>query len=119
MQRDDMKIYELKEDLNNLSDDDLDPHLTRQDYEKSLELELLFNNEESINNMGESTYQGLIDSIVIKLQHKYILMPRKKNPTNFPPKNIFSRGIESEEVVTKPLVETQVSRRKTVETRKT
>jgi hypothetical protein len=40
MQRDDMQNYEeLEEDLNNLSDDDLEPHLTRQYYEKSLDLE--------------------------------------------------------------------------------
>jgi hypothetical protein len=58
MQRDDMQNYEdLDEDLNNLSDDDLEPHLTRQDYEKSLDLEPLFNNEKSINNLGESAYQ--------------------------------------------------------------
>ena len=76
MQRDDMKNYEeLEEDLNNLSDDDLEPHLTKQDYEKSLDLESLFNNEESINNLGDSTYQGLVDSIMAELQQKYDLRP--------------------------------------------
>ena len=69
MQRDDMQNYEgLEEDMNNLSDDDWEPHLTRQDYERSLDLETVFNNEESINNLGESTYQGITDSIMAELQ---------------------------------------------------
>jgi hypothetical protein len=102
MQKDDMKNYEeLEEDLNNLSDDDLEPHLTRQDYEKSLDLEPLFNNEESINNLGESEYQGLSNSIMVEIQHKYNLRPREKNPTDAPPKMIFSRNKENEAVVTK------------------
>ena len=64
MQRDDMQNYEgLEEDINNLSDDDQEPHLSRQDYEISLDLEPLFINEESINNLGEPAYQGLFDSI--------------------------------------------------------
>ena len=66
MQRDEMQDYEeLQEDLNNLRDDDLEPHLTKQDYEKSLDLESLFNNDENINNMEDSTYKGLADSIMI------------------------------------------------------
>jgi hypothetical protein len=76
MQRDEVQDYEeLEEDLNNFGDDDLEPHLTKQDYEKSLDLESLFNNDENINNLGDSTYKGLIDSIMIKLQHKYDLRP--------------------------------------------
>ena len=91
MQRDDMQNYgELEEDPNNLSEDDLEPHLTRQDYEKSLDLESIFNNEERINNLGEFVYQGLVDSIMAELQQKYNLRPREKNSTNDPPKNIFS-----------------------------
>ena len=117
MQRDDMQNYEeLEEDLNNLSDDDQEPHLTRQDYEKSLDLEPLFNDEESINNLGESSYQGIVNSIMVKLQQKYNLRHRETNPTNVPSKKKLSRNKENEAVVTKPLVETQVSRTKTVET---
>jgi hypothetical protein len=86
-----MQNYEeLEEDLNNLRDDDLEQHLTKQDYEKSLDLESMFNNEESINNMGDFAYQLLADSIMVELQHKYDLRPREKNPTNVPPKNILS-----------------------------
>ena len=63
MQRDEVQDYEeLEEDLNNLNDDDLEPHLTKQDYEKSLDLESMFNNDENINNLEESTYRGLVDS---------------------------------------------------------
>jgi hypothetical protein len=86
-----MKNYEkLEEALNNLSDDDLEPHLKRQYYEKYLDLYSLFNNEESINNMGESFYQGLANSIMVELQQKYDLRPEEKNVTNVPSKNILS-----------------------------
>jgi hypothetical protein len=120
MQSDDMQNYEgLEEDINNLSDDDWEPHLTRQDYEKSLDLEPLFNNEESINNLGEFAYQGIPDSIMVELQQKYNLRPRETNTTNVPPKNILSRNKVNEEVATKLLVDTQASRTKTVETRAT
>jgi hypothetical protein len=89
MQRDDMQNYEgLEEDLNHLSDDDLEPHLTRKDYEKSLDLESMFNNEERINNMGESSYQGIVNLVMVELQQKYDLRPRDKNSTNVP-LNIF------------------------------
>jgi hypothetical protein len=42
---------ELDEYLNNLGDDDLEPHLTKQDNEKSLDLESLFKDDENINNL--------------------------------------------------------------------
>jgi hypothetical protein len=72
MQRDEVQDYEeLEEDLNNLNDDDLEAHLTKQDYEKSLDLGSLFNNDENINNLEDSTYKGLADSIMAELQHKY------------------------------------------------
>jgi hypothetical protein len=91
IQRDEVKDHEeLEEDLKNLSDDDIEHHLAKQYYKKSLDLESLFNNDENINNMGESTYKGLFDSIMVKLQHKYDLSPREKSPTNIPPKNILS-----------------------------
>jgi hypothetical protein len=81
---------ELEEDINNLIDDDLEPHLTKHDYEKSLDMESLFNNDETINNLGESTYKGITDSIMVELQHKYDLRPREKSSANIPPKNILS-----------------------------
>jgi hypothetical protein len=77
IQRGEVQDYEeLEEDLNNLSDDDLEPHLTKHDYEKSLDLESLFNDDENINNLGDSTYRGLTNSIMVELQHEYHLRPR-------------------------------------------
>jgi hypothetical protein len=91
IQRDEVQDYdESDEDLNNLNDDDLDPHLTKHDYEKSLDLEYLFNDDENINNLRNSTYKGLADSIMTELQHKYYLRPREKSSTNILPKNILS-----------------------------
>jgi hypothetical protein len=79
IQRDEVKDYdELDEYLNNLNDDDLETHLTKQDYEKSLDLESLFNDDGNINNLRDSTYKGLTDSIMAELQHKYDLRPREK-----------------------------------------
>jgi hypothetical protein len=115
LQRDEEKDYEeLEEDLNNLSDDDLKPHLTKHDYEKSLVLVSMFNNDENINNLGESTYTSLADSIMTELQHKYDLRPREKSSTNTPPKNILSRNKANEATIIKPSTETQVSRIKQV-----
>ena len=75
-----MQYYEeLEEDLNNLSDDNLEPHLMQKDYDKLLDLEYLFNNDENINNPRDSTYKGIADSIMVELQHKYDLRPRGKN----------------------------------------
>jgi hypothetical protein len=100
---------ELEEDLNNLNDDDLEPHLTKQDYEKSLDLESLFNNDENINNLGNSTYKGLVDSIMVEIQHKYDLRPIEKSYINIPPKKILSRNKANELAVTKPSTETQAT----------
>jgi hypothetical protein len=111
IQRDEVQYYdELDEDLNNLNDGDLEPHLTKHDYEKSLDLESLFSDDENINNLGDSTYRGFVDSIMAELQHKYDLRPREKSSTNIPPKNILSQNKENEATVTKPSTETQTSR---------
>jgi hypothetical protein len=90
---DDTNNYEgLEEDVNNFSDEDQELHLTRQDYEISLDQEPMSSNEESINNPGESPYQGITDIIMAKLQHKYNLRPRETNTEKGPPKNILSRN---------------------------
>jgi hypothetical protein len=71
MQSDDTQDFErFDEDIDNLSDNEQEPHLARQDYERSLYQELLFGNEVSINNMGDSDYQGIADSIMVELQQK-------------------------------------------------
>jgi hypothetical protein len=79
----------LYEDINNLSDNDQEPHLTRHDYERYLDQEPMFGNEESINNMGGSDYQGITESIMAELQQKYNLRPRDKNSTTAPPTKRF------------------------------
>jgi hypothetical protein len=75
----------------------------------------LFSNEESINNLGESAYQGIVDSIMVELQQKYNLRPRETSTTSVPPKKILLRNKENEEVVTKQIVEKQVAQAKTVQ----
>jgi len=116
MQRDEVQDYEeLEEDLNNLIDDDLEPHLTKHDYEKSLNPVSLFNNDKNIKNLEDSTYNGLADSIMDELQHKYDLRPREKGSTNIPRKKILSQSKENEDAITKPSTKTQVAWIKKVE----
>jgi hypothetical protein len=43
-----------------------------------------------INNLVDSTYKVLVDSIMVELQHKYDLTPRENNSINTLPKNILS-----------------------------
>jgi hypothetical protein len=77
---DDMQEFEeLEEDMNNLGDDCQQPHLTRQDYERSLKAEHRSNNDDSINITEDSSYQGIVDNIMAELQQKYNLRPRSKN----------------------------------------
>ena len=79
MQSDDAQDFEgFDEDIGNLSDNDQESHLNRHDYERYLDQEPLFGDEVSINNMGDSDYQGIVDSIMVELQQKYNLMPRDK-----------------------------------------
>jgi hypothetical protein len=114
MQSDDMQDYEgLDEDINNLSDNDQEPHLTRQDYERSLDQEPLFGNEENINNLGDFEYQGIADTIMAELQHKYNLRPRNKKFTTDPPKKILSRNKMNE--AAQPSTETQAAKTKIAE----
>jgi hypothetical protein len=97
MQNDDVSDYEeLDEDINKLGDNDREPHLSKQYYERYLGQEPLFGREESINNMEKSDYQGITDSIMVELQQKYNLRPRDKNSTTDPPKKIFSRSKKNE-----------------------
>jgi hypothetical protein len=114
MQSIDVQDFEgLDEDIDNLSDNDQEPHLTKQDYERYLDQETLFGNEVSINNMGEFDYQGITDSIMAELQQKYNLRPRDKNSTTSPPRKILSRNKKTEASQTSN--ETQAAKTKTVE----
>jgi hypothetical protein len=97
MQRDDAQDFEgFDEDIGNLSDNDQDPHLTRQYYERYLDKKPLFGDKVSINNMGDSDYQGITGSIMDELQQKYNLRPRDKKFTTDPPKKILSRSKKNE-----------------------
>jgi hypothetical protein len=90
MQSDNIPYYqELDEDMNNLGDNDQEPHLAKQDYERSLDQESMFKKGESINDIGKSDYQGIADSILVDLQQKYNLRPRDKNITTDPAEENF------------------------------
>jgi hypothetical protein len=118
MQSDDAQDFEgFDEDIGNLSDNDQEPHLTRQDYERSLDQEPLFGDKVSINNMGDSDYQGIADSIMAELQQKYNLRPRDKKITTDPPKKILSRSKKNE--TSQPSTENLTAKTKTVETQDT
>jgi hypothetical protein len=93
---DDMRNFEeLEEDMNNFNNDDQEPHLMRQDYERSLGAKYMFN-DRSINITKDFSYQGIVNNIMAKLQQKYNLRPRNKNVTTAQPKKILKRSKTSE-----------------------
>jgi hypothetical protein len=107
---DDMRNFEeLEEEMNNLSDNDQEPHLMRQDYERSLGTKYLFN-DGSINITKYFSYQGIVDNIMAELQHKYNLRPRNKNVSTAQPKNILTRSKMSERA--ESLAETHIAKMK-------
>jgi len=90
---DDMQEFEeLEEDMNNLGDNCQQPHLMRQDYERSLKAEHRSNNDDGINTTEYYAYQGIVDNIMVELQQKYNLRPRSKNIATAQPKKILPRG---------------------------
>jgi hypothetical protein len=91
---------ELEEDINNLGDDCLQPYLTRQDYEKSLNTEHRSENNKNNSITEDSTYQGITDDIMAELHQKYNLRPRNRSFTTTPVKKILPRG-ETDEAVSK------------------
>ena len=86
------EFEELEEDMNNLGDDCQQPHLTKQDYERYLNVENRSNNDDGINTTEDFAYQGIVDNIMVELQQKYNLRPRSKNIAIAQPKKIFPRG---------------------------
>jgi hypothetical protein len=86
------EFEDLGEDVNNLGDDCVQPHLTKEDYERSLNTEQPSNKDNNINNAGDSTYQGMVDTIMAELQHKYNLRPKNKSVSTTQPKKILPRG---------------------------
>ena len=89
----DMQQFEdLEEDVNNLGDDCIQPHLTKEDYEKSLNTEQSSGEDNNLNNADDLAYQGMVDTIMAELQHKYNLRPKRKPVSTAQPKKIFPRG---------------------------
>jgi hypothetical protein len=86
------EFEDLEEDVNNLGDDCVQPHLTKEYYERSLNTEQPSNKGNNINNTGDSTYQGIVDTIMVKLQHKYNLRPKNKPVSTTQPKKVLPRG---------------------------
>jgi hypothetical protein len=89
----DMQEFEdLEEDINNLCEDCYPPHLTRQDYERSLKTEHRSNEDSNTNNTKDLACQGIVDTIMVELQNKYNLRSKTKNMTTTQPKKILPRG---------------------------
>ena len=78
--------------MNNPGDDCQQPYLARQDYERSLNMEHQSNENSNINNTKDSTSQGITDTIMAELQHKYNLSSKAKNVSTTQPKKILPRG---------------------------
>lgn len=77
------EFEDLEEDVNNLGDDCTQPHLTKEDYEKSLNTEQSSVEDNNLNGANDPAYQ-----VMAELQHKYNLRPRNKlcrlcNPRRF------------------------------------
>ena len=86
------EFEDLEEDVNNLGNDCMQPDLTKEYYEKSLNIERPLTENDNINNTDDSTYQGMADTIMAELQHKYNLRPKNKIVTTTQPKKILPRG---------------------------
>jgi hypothetical protein len=89
----DMREFEdMEEDVNNLGDDCIQPHLTKEDYEKSLNTEQSSVEDNNLNDVDDPSYQGMADTIMAELQHKYNLRSRNKPMSTTQPKKILPRG---------------------------
>ena len=64
----------------------------KDDYEKSLNTEQSSVEDNNLNNTDDPSYQGMVDTIMAELQHKYNLMPKNKPVSTAQPKKIFPRG---------------------------
>jgi hypothetical protein len=94
------EFEDLEEDLSNLGDDCKQPHLTKEDYEKSLNIEQSSSADNNLNNVDDIAYQGMADTVMAKLQHKYNLRPKNKPMSTAQPKKILRRG-ETYELIQK------------------
>jgi hypothetical protein len=89
----DMQEFEdLEENINNLGNDYIQPHLMNEYYEKSLNTKKSLGEDNNLNNIDDPAYQGMVDAIMDELQHKYNLRPKNKPVSIAQPKNFFPRG---------------------------
>jgi hypothetical protein len=72
------EFEDLEEDINNLGDDCVQPHLTKEYYEKSMNTEQSSVEDNNLNNTDDFSYQDMANTIMVELQHKYNLRPRNK-----------------------------------------
>jgi hypothetical protein len=86
------EFEDLEKDINNLGDDCVQPHLMKEYYEKSLKIEQSSVEDNNLNNVDDFAYQGMVDTIMAEIQHKYNLRPRKKPVSTAQPKKILPRG---------------------------
>jgi hypothetical protein len=66
--------------------------LTKEDYVKSLSTEQSSVEDNNLNDVDDPAYQGMANTIMAELQHKYNLRPRNKPVSTVQPKKIFPRG---------------------------
>jgi hypothetical protein len=64
------EFEDLEEDVSNLGDDCIQPHLMKEDYEKSLNTKQSSGEDNNLNNADDPAYQGMADTIMAELQHK-------------------------------------------------
>jgi hypothetical protein len=58
------EFEDLEEDVNNLGDDCIQPHLTKEYYENSLNTEQSSGEDNNLNNADDPAYQGMVDTII-------------------------------------------------------
>jgi hypothetical protein len=83
------EFEDLEDYVNNIGNNCVQPHLTKEDYEKSLNMEQ--SSAKDKNGVDDFSYQGMPDTIMAELQHKYNLRPRNKPVSTAQPKKIFPR----------------------------
>jgi hypothetical protein len=93
-------LEELEEEINNLGDDEPQPYLSRQDYEKLLNKENRLENDLNDSTSEDLIYQGIVDGIMAELQQKYNLRPRNKSIMITQKKKVLSRS-KTNEIVSK------------------
>jgi hypothetical protein len=63
----------------------------KEDYEKFLNTEQSSGEGNNLNSIDDPAYQGMVDTIIAELQHKYNLRPKNKHVSTTQPKKIFPR----------------------------